>query len=64
VSREITAEQIDTSDSHGRLARADALRGKCWICGREGQEIKITRTHIEFESPGYWLSCRNGCSPR
>lgn len=58
---EVAVDQIDTGDSHGRLAATDAARGRCWTCGREGREIKVTRTQIEGEHPGYWVSCRHGC---
>lgn len=58
---EVTVGQIDASDAHGRLAKADALAGKCWICGRSGRDVVVTRTQIEEETPGYWVSCRHGC---
>lgn len=57
----VPVEQIDTSDSHGQRAHRDALAGRCWVCGREGREVKVTRTRIEGEAPGYWVSCKNGC---
>ncbi len=58
---EVAVDQIDTSDAHGRLAKTDALAGKCWICSKTGRDVIVTRTKIEFEKPGYWVSCRAGC---
>ena len=61
MSREVAVDQIDTSDSHGQRAHRDALAGRCWVCGREGRVVNVTRTQIEHETPGYWVSCKDGC---
>lgn len=64
MSRVLTADQISTHDSHGRAAKKAVEEGRCWTCGRTGQQVKITETKIEEEAPGYWVSCLNGCPPK